>query len=207
MISSGMSSKLAGSGQDGRTFSRSIATPSVTLAKPEMNKNPLSISRRLSLVISAALKVGDRMDDYSDYFRILRTNEGNSLSLSSFKGKSPVVLFFYPKAATPGCTKEACKFRDEFDRFKSAGAEVFGISSDSPEENDKFAKAQRLQYPLLTDPSSILRKTFGIPNDFLGLLPGRQTYVIDKNGKVVLCFNDALNVEGHVDAALKALMS
>ncbi|KAG1664652.1 hypothetical protein FOA52_011789 [Chlamydomonas sp. UWO 241] len=145
------------------------------------------------------------MTDSPEYYRLLRSNDGSTVQLSSYKDKAPVVLFFYPKAATPGCTKEACKFRDEYDRFKKAGAEVFGISSDEPAVNDAFAKAQRIQYLLLTDQSSILRKTFGIPADLMGLLPGRQTYVIAKGGKVVLAFNDAFNVEAHVDAALKAL--
>ena len=77
--------------------------------------------------------------------------------------------------------------------------------ADSPEENDKFAKAQRLPFPLLSDANSILRKTFGIPNDLMGLLPGRQTYVIDKDGRVVLSFNDAMNVEAHVTEALRAI--
>ena len=76
-----------------------------------------------------------------------------------------------------------CKFRDEYARFGDAGAAVFGISSDEPEANKAFADAQRLPFPLLTDGSSILRKVFGIPADLLGLLPGRQTYVIDKSGK------------------------
>lgn len=157
------------------------------------------------MVVKAELKVGDKMDDYADYYRVLKSSDGSSVQLANFKGSKPVVLFFYPKAATPGCTKEACKFRDEYDRFTKAGAAVFGISSDSPDDNAAFAKANRLQYPLLTDPSSILRKTFGIKSDLLGLLPGRQTYVISKDGKVILSFNDQMNAEKHVDEALKAL--
>ncbi|KXZ53853.1 hypothetical protein GPECTOR_6g771 [Gonium pectorale] len=137
--------------------------------------------------------------------RILKSSSGGAVTLSSFKGKQPVVLFFYPKAATPGCTKEACRFRDEYERFTKAGAVVFGISSDSPEENAAFAKANNLQYPLLSDQNALMRKAFGIKGDLLGLLPGRQTYVIDVNGNCVMSFNDQFNVEQHVDEALKVL--
>ena len=110
-----------------------------------------------------------------------------------------------PKAATPGCTKEACSFRDSYSRFTDAGAAVFGISSDSPEENKAWATANRLPFPLLTDPSSILRKTFGIKADLLGLLPGRQTYVFDKDAKCVLSFNSQFSPDEHVSEALRAL--
>lgn len=145
------------------------------------------------------------MEDYPEYYRVLKTNDGGAVALSNFKGERTVVLFFYPKAATPGCTKEACRFRDEYAQFTSAGAAVFGISDDSPEDNDAFAKANRLPYQLLTDSSSILRKVFGIPAAMMGLLPGRQTYVISKEGKLVLSFNSAFDFEAHVQEALKAV--
>lgn len=153
-----------------------------------------------------ALKVGDSLRDSPEFFRVLKAHDGSVASLAMFvnEHKAPLVLFFYPKAATPGCTKEVCKFRDEFSRFQEAGAVVFGVSSDSPEENKAFAEAQRLPFLLLTDPSSILRKTFGIPNDLL-LLPGRQTFVFDPNGKCVMTFNSQLDVDKHVDEALTAL--
>ncbi|GFR51781.1 hypothetical protein Agub_g14238, partial [Astrephomene gubernaculifera] len=130
----------------------------------------------------------DKLENYPDYYRVLRTSQGGSVSLAAFRGKQPLVLFFYPKAATPGCTKEACSFRDEYSRFTSAGAAVFGISSDSPEENAAFAAAQRLPFPLLSDAGAILRKSFGVKSDLLGLLPGRQTYVFDTEGRCVLSF-------------------
>lgn len=155
--------------------------------------------------MQASLKVGDKMTDCAEYFRVLNKSGGGSVSLSSFQGKKPVVLFFYPKAATPGCTKEACAFRDAYSKFEKFGAVVFGISSDSPADNLAFAEANNLQFPLLSDSSNILRKVFGIKNDLLGLLPGRQTYVIDKNGKIAMIFNDQFQAEKHVDEALTAL--
>lgn len=161
-------------------------------------------AQRTRVVSVQAIKVGDNLKDSAEYYRVLKTSNGDTVSLASFEGK-PLVLFFYPKAATPGCTKEACKFRDEYAKFQDAGAQVFGISSDTPEDNKAFATAQRLPFALLTDPSSILRKTFGIKSDMLGLLPGRQTYVFNAGGKCVLSFNDQLNAEKHVDEALAAL--
>jgi len=163
-------------------------------------------ARAYAVAVQASnLKVGDKMSDSSEYYRVLRRSDGGSVSLSSYQGKNAVVLFFYPKAGTPGCTKEVCKFRDEYKRFEDAGAVVFGISGDSPEENAAWAKANNLPFPLLSDQSNILRKTFGIKSDLLGLLPGRQTYVIDKSGKVILSFNDQLNAEQHVTEALNVL--
>ncbi|KAJ9513914.1 hypothetical protein QJQ45_021001, partial [Haematococcus lacustris] len=175
----------------------------------------IGLSNGWLMLLQAELKVGDKMSDYADYYRVLNRSDGGAVSISSFQGKKPVVLFFSlcnasatdPKAGTPGCTKEACKFRDEYQRFEEAGAAVFGISSDSPDVNAAFAKEQGLQFPLLTDGNSILRKTFGIKADLLGLLPGRQTYVIDINGKVILSFNDQFNAEQHVSMALNALQN
>eukprot|EP00882_Tetradesmus_deserticola_P007681 GHRQ01008089.1.p1 GENE.GHRQ01008089.1~~GHRQ01008089.1.p1 ORF type:complete len:190 (+),score=92.65 GHRQ01008089.1:420-989(+) len=175
---------------------------------PAVNARFAAISRpqRASRFVVAvkAMKVGEALKDSAEYYRVLKASDGKALSLASFEGK-PLVLFFYPKAATPGCTKEACKFRDEYEAFTKAGAQVFGISSDSPEANKAFADSNRLPFPLLTDPSSILRKTFGIKGDLMGLLPGRQTYVFNAAGKCVLSFNDQLNAEQHVAEALKAL--
>ena len=179
-------------------------------------------------ITQAAIKVGDKLTDSPEYYRILSASNGEAVYLSEFKGKNlcintflkshvlmnqlqsttgkaPVVLFFYPKAATPGCTKEACGFRDNYAAFTSAGVKVFGISGDAPEANAEFAKANNLPFQLLSDKDNILRKVFGIPNDFLGLLPGRQTYVIDKDSKVVLSFNSALDVEAHVRSALDTI--
>ncbi|GLI71447.1 hypothetical protein VaNZ11_016662 [Volvox africanus] len=177
------------------------------MARAPVVRSAPRMQRPAVVLIKAELKVGDKMDVYPDYFRVLKTSKGGTVSLSSFKGKQPVVLFFYPKAATPGCTKEACRFRDEYSRFTQAGAAIFGISSDTPEENAAFAKANNLPYPLLTDANAILRKTFGIKPDLLGLLPGRQTFVIDVSGRCVMAFNDQFNVEQHVDEALKVLSS
>jgi len=194
--------QVAGSSVAGaRVAKPAVALAPVRAAAASRKAQRPALARRLSV---QAMKVGEKLQDSAEYYRVLKTSEGKTLSLASLAGK-PLVLFFYPKAATPGCTKEVCKFRDEYEAFQKAGAVVYGISGDSPEANKAFATAQRVPFPLFTDPSSILRKTFGIKGDLLGLLPGRQTYVFDASGKCVLSFNDQLNAEKHVEEALAAL--
>ena len=90
-----------------------------------------------------------------------------------------LLLLCYTQAGTPGCTKEACKFRDEYGKFVDAECEVFGISSDTPEANAAFAKKERLPFPLLTDQSDFLRKSFGIKGNVFGMLKGRQVSFIE----------------------------
>ncbi|CAD7695153.1 unnamed protein product [Ostreobium quekettii] len=127
------------------------------------------------------------------------------VSLSQFKDKAPVVLFFYPKAGTPGCTKQAQTFRDTYNEFQKLGAVVFGISGDQMDAQEGFVKDNSLPYPLLVDDGNTLRQAFGIKADLFGALPGRQTFVIDKSGKCVLSYNNQLQAETHAAEALKAL--
>uniref|UniRef100_A0A0D6R3Q6 thioredoxin-dependent peroxiredoxin n=1 Tax=Araucaria cunninghamii TaxID=56994 RepID=A0A0D6R3Q6_ARACU len=136
----------------------------------------------------------------------LKDQDGKMVSLSKFKGK-PVVLYFYPADESPGCTKEACAFRDSYEKFKKAGADVIGISSDGPESHKAFAKKYRLPFTLLSDDGNKVRKEWGVPGDFFGSLPGRETYVIDKKGVVQLVYNNQFQPEKHVDETLKMLQS
>ncbi|KAL1326137.1 hypothetical protein HN51_036178 [Arachis hypogaea] len=136
----------------------------------------------------------------------LKDQDGNSVSLDKFKGK-PVVVYFYPADESPSCTKEACAFRDSYEKFKKAGAEVVGISSDDPSSHKAFAKKHRLPFTLLSDEGNKVRKDWGIPNDLFGTLPGRQTYVIDKNGVVQLIYNNQFQPEKHIDETLKLLQT
>src|SRR5437763_2026853 len=92
----------------------------------------------------------------------LLTDEGERVKLSDFRGK-PVVLYFYPKDDTPGCTKESCTFRDQYQDFQDAGAEVIGVSSDSAESHEKFATKYRLPFILLSDRGGAVRKEYGVP--------------------------------------------
>jgi len=115
------------------------------------------------------------------------------------------VIYFYPKDDTPGCTKEACSFRDQFEVFADADAVIIGISGQSVESHRKFAEKHRLRFTLLSDEGNTLRKLFGVPTNFLGLLPGRVTYVADKTGKVISVFNSQLQSSKHVDEAIRIL--
>ncbi|KAL5728527.1 thioredoxin-dependent peroxiredoxin [Ranunculus cassubicifolius] len=136
----------------------------------------------------------------------LKDQDGKSFSLSKYKGK-PVVLYFYPADETPGCTKQACAFRDSYEKFKKAGAEVVGISGDDPSSHKAFAKKYKLPYTLLSDENNKVRKEWGVPSDLFGTLPGRQTYVIDKKGAVQLIYNNQFQPEKHIDETLKFLQS
>ncbi len=146
-----------------------------------------------------AIKVGDTAPDFT-----LQSQAGESVTLSSFRGQKAVVLYFYPKDDTPGCTTESCTFRDSFQDFQDLGAEVIGISGDSPDSHQKFASKYSLPFTLVSDTGSNVRKAYGVPAT-LGLLPGRVTYVIDKAGTVCHLFNSQFNPKKHVDEALTVL--
>ncbi|GMY36508.1 Peroxiredoxin Q, chloroplastic [Fagus crenata] len=136
----------------------------------------------------------------------LKDQDGKNVSLSKFKGK-PLVLYFYPADESPSCTKQACAFRDSYEKFKKAGAEVVGISGDDPSSHKAFAKKYRLPFTLLSDEGNKVRKEWGVPGDLFGTLPGRETYVFDKNGVVQLIYNNQFQPEKHVDETLKLLQS
>jgi peroxiredoxin Q/BCP len=147
------------------------------------------------------LATGDRAPEFS-----LQDQSGKTVSLKDFRGRQNVVVYFYPKDDTPGCTKEACTFRDQYTAFSDIGAVVLGISGDSPDSHKKFAAKHRLPFPLLSDRDGSVRKAFGVPKT-LGLLPGRVTYVIDKQGVIRHAFNSQLNPTKHVDEAIAVLKS
>ena len=142
---------------------------------------------------------GDRVPELE-----LGTYEGEHLQLADYRGKQVVVVFFYPKDGTPGCTREACGFRDAYERFAEAGAVVIGVSGDSEDSHRRFAEQHHLPFHLVSDPRGEVRKAFGVPKT-MGLLPGRVTYVIDREGIVRLVFNSQLDAEGHVSRALEVV--
>ncbi|WP_372946649.1 peroxiredoxin [Muriicola sp.] len=145
------------------------------------------------------LKVGDRIPDFS-----LKDQHGNTFSTADFTGKKPLVIFFYPKDNTPGCTKEACSFRDSYEEFTERGAEVIGISADSESSHSTFAARYNLPFVLLSDPKNKVRRLFKVEKSLFNLLPGRETYVVDKGGHVIMSFNN-MGASGHMSRALKAL--
>jgi len=148
---------------------------------------------------AGGVAVGDRAPDFE-----LPDGSGRPVRLADFRGKRAVVLYFYPKDDTPGCTKEACSFRDSYEAFKEAGAEVIGVSSDSSESHAKFADKYRLPFLLVADRGGTVRKRYGVPAT-LGLLPGRVTYVIDPDGVVRHVFNSQTRPTQHIAEALAAL--
>ncbi|WP_432822470.1 peroxiredoxin [Trichloromonas sp.] len=145
------------------------------------------------------IQVGDPAPDFS-----ASDPQGQPLGLADFIGKKALVLFFYPADESPVCTREACAFRDAYQDFVAAGAEVIGVSGDSAASHQKFAEHHRLPFRLISDKDGKLRKAFGVPKT-LGLLPGRVSYLIDRQGTVRHLFNSQLNGEKHVTEALEVL--
>jgi thioredoxin-dependent peroxiredoxin len=109
------------------------------------------------------------------------------------------------KYNSPGCTKEACSFRDRYEIFKEIDAEIIGISSDDVASHKHFAEKYRLPYTLLSDGNNEVHKLFGVPSSLLGLIPGRMTYVVDKQGIVVHIFNSQKDAERHIEESINAL--
>jgi thioredoxin-dependent peroxiredoxin len=136
----------------------------------------------------------------------LPTSKGESVSLEDFRGKKNVVVYFYPKDFTRGCTAEACEFRDSYEEFKNLGAEVIGISGDSQESHRSFAEDHKLPFILLSDSDGSVRKSYGVKKT-LGLIPGRVSFVIDKNGIVRHIFSSQSRATAHVGEALAVLKS
>jgi len=135
----------------------------------------------------------------------LPDQDGEMFDISTVLGKKNLVIYFYPKDDSPGCTKQACSFRDQYEDFVDADAEVIGISSDDIESHKAFAKKHDLNFTLLSDADGEVREMFGVPTSFLGLIEGRTTYVVDKEGKVVYIFNSQFKAEKHITEALNAL--
>jgi peroxiredoxin Q/BCP len=147
--------------------------------------------------MARSIGVGDPAPDFT-----LDTPGGPAVTLSSYRGDNVVVLFFYPKDDTYGCTREACAFRDAFEDFVEAGAEVIGISSDSVASHEQFATRHRLPFQLVADAGGQVRRAYGVA-DTLGLWPGRVTFVIDREGVVRHVFSSQTQFGGHVEQALR----
>lgn len=145
------------------------------------------------------LQVGDKIPDFS-----AKDSDGNNFESSSIVGKKPAVFYFYPKDNTPGCTAQACSFRDQYEDFKDLGAEVVGISSDSMASHQKFTKQYKLPFILLSDNDKKIRNLFGVKPNLFGLIPGRVTYVVNKEGIIKLIF-DSLIATNHIPKALSMI--
>ena len=146
------------------------------------------------------IKVGSTIPAFT-----LPDQNGKMFDINSVLGKKNLVIYFYPKDDSPGCTAQACSFRDQFEVFSEADAVIIGISGQSVASHKAFAEKHRLSFTLLSDEGNKVRKLFGVPTNLLGLLPGRVTYVADKTGKVIYTFSSQLQTEKHVDEALRIL--
>ena len=135
----------------------------------------------------------------------LKDQNGKLFDIQNVLGKKNLVIYFYPKDDSPGCTKEACYFRDQFEVFTQADALIIGISGQSVESHKKFAEKYHLSFTLLSDEGNKVRKLFGVPTDLFGAIPGRVTYVADKSGTVVYVFDSQSQATKHVDEALRIL--
>ncbi len=147
---------------------------------------------------AAQLKAGGKVPSFQ-----LQDQDGNTFDINSVLGKQPLVIYFYPKDETGGCTKEACSFRDAYEDFTSRGAKVIGISGDDVASHKSFATHHKLPFTLLADTGNKVRKLFGVPKTLF--IPGRVTYIVDKQGTVTYVFNNLSDGPRHVKEALAAL--
>jgi len=145
------------------------------------------------------VKAGDKAPDFT-----LPSQMGDAVKLSEFLGRKNIVLYFYPKDESIGCTKEACAFRDSYEVFTTLGAQVLGVSSQSVESHKSFASHYGLPFILLSDEGGKVRQLYGVPSTF-GIIPGRVTYIIDKQGIVRHVFNSQSHPELHIEEAIKVL--
>ena len=149
--------------------------------------------------MAQGIGVGDKAPDFT-----LPSQSGEQVRLQDRIGQGVVVLYFYPKDETSGCTREACAFRDSHEVFTDAGAEVIGVSSDSVDKHAAFAAHHKLPFTLLSDKGGKVRKAYEVPST-LGFIPGRVTYVIDRDGTVRHVFNSMTNIDRHVKDALEVV--
>ncbi|HEV2235298.1 MAG TPA: peroxiredoxin [Ktedonobacterales bacterium] len=144
---------------------------------------------------STTARVGAPAPDFT-----LPDQSGTPVRLGDFIGKRVVVLYFYPMDETPGCTAEACSFRDSYEDFTRAGAEVIGVSGDSVGSHQRFAAHHQLPFTLLSDAGGKVAKLYDVQKT-LGLFPGRVTFVIDRQGVIRHAFSSATQIDKHISAA------
>ena len=154
-----------------------------------------------SVFAIAQLKVGEKAPVFT-----LTDKNGEVFNLADLLGKKNLVIYFYPKDETPGCTAEACSFRDSYEEFLKYGCEVIGISNDSPESHISFSENHNLPFILLTDEDHKVQELYTVPKT-AGFIPGRVTFLVDKNGIIQMVFNSQSKATQHVTEALTKLKS
>jgi peroxiredoxin Q/BCP len=145
------------------------------------------------------LEIGDTLPEFE-----LQDERGRWVHSEDLKGR-PLVIYFYPKDDTPGCTTQACGFRDDWEAFEGLNAQVYGVSRDGLRAHAKFISKYHLPFDLLSDPKNVLRKKFGVKGDLFGLIPGRATYVFDEKGILIHKYRSQRNALQHATEAKAAL--
>jgi peroxiredoxin Q/BCP len=172
-------------------------------AKPAKSQKSIATKAKAAAKPVSGPQPGDKAPDFK-----LKDDSGKTVSLSDYKGKQ-VVLYFYPKDMTGGCTKQACAFRDGLPKLTKSGAVVLGVSADSVESHQKFKKKESLNFPLISDPDRKALEAYGVWQEkslygrkFMGIV--RSTFLIDGAGKIAKVF-PKVKVDGHFDAVLASL--
>lgn len=145
-----------------------------------------------------AIEIGDKCPNFE-----YKLADGSVSSIAEQIGNKNIVIYFYPKDFTPGCTKEACAFRDNYEVFQELNCEVIGVSGDSESAHDRFAKKHQLPYPLVADTNKKIRNAFGVPKNLFGLIPGRVSYIVDKTGTIRGIFNSLTDPFGHINNGIQ----
>lgn len=145
------------------------------------------------------MKIGEEIPNFE-----AQTQENKIISKKDILGQY-CVLFFYPKDQSPICTLEACSFRDNHNEFAKYNCKIIGISADSVESHKKFVEKYNLNFPLISDKGDRLKKLFGVKNDMFGLMSGRETYLVDPQGKIIFIFNSQLNANSHIIKTIEIL--
>ena len=149
-----------------------------------------------------SISIGDSCPHFS-----LQNQNGETINIKDYIGSKNVIIYFYPKDNTAGCTKEACSFRDAMQDLNNLDCEVFGISADSVASHKAFANQFRLTFNLLSDVGNSVRKSFKVPANLFGLIPGRVTYIVNKEGKVIHIINSQMNPDKHIKETIEIISS
>lgn len=142
------------------------------------------------------IKVGDIVKGFT-----LKDQYGEVFDLNNILGKKPFILYFYPKDNTPGCVRQACSFRDNYRFFLERDIEIIGISGDSTASHKRFSDKYNLPFKVLSDKRNRVRKMFNVPGNLFGIIPGRVTYYVDRDGRVKYIFDSLLDAEKHIEKA------
>ena len=147
-----------------------------------------------------SISIGDTCPSFS-----LQNQDGVTININDFIGTKNVIIYFYPKDNTAGCTKEACSFRDAMQDLNNLDCEVVGISADNVASHKAFANQFRLTFNLLSDVGNSVRKSFKVPANLFGLIPGRVTYIVNKEGKVIHIINSQMNPDKHIKETIEII--